>query len=138
MPAAPKDEFALELADHMDSVPGVFTRRFFGGTAFVSEGVQFAFMFDGSLYFRVDDESRAQYLARGAKPFTYQGKSKTVNVASYFEAPSDIIEDPELLSGWAGAAYRAALGAKLKSPSARTNPRAKGRKADRRRPTRRR
>jgi TfoX/Sxy family transcriptional regulator of competence genes len=79
-------------------------------------GVQFAFVIKGSLYLRVDDDSRAALEALGAVPFTYAGRSKTVTVASYLEAPDQIMDDADELLRWARHAQRAALAARRQVP----------------------
>jgi TfoX/Sxy family transcriptional regulator of competence genes len=111
-------EYARELAGHMRAVPRVITRRFFGGSAFVSDGLFFAFLMQGSLYLRVDQAGRAEAEALGAKPFVYAAKSRQLKVSSYYEAPSEVLEDPDLLSEWATRAHRAALAARA-APSAK-------------------
>ena len=72
-------------------------------------GVQFAFVMKGSLYLRVNDESRNAFEAVGALPFAYSGISNTVTVASYYEAPAEILDDVDVLSDWVARAYSAAL-----------------------------
>jgi DNA transformation protein and related proteins len=89
----------------------VTVSRFFGGMALSVDEVQFGFVMKGSLYLRVDEQTRAAFESRGASPFTYAGARKSVRVASYYEAPSEVVEDPELLAEWAAEAHRAALAA---------------------------
>jgi len=67
---------------------------------------------NGSLYLRVDDRTRPAFEALGAAPFTYGARSKRVTVAKYYEAPSEVLDDPDLLSRWATDAHRAALAAR--------------------------
>ncbi len=114
-------EYALELVERMNGVVPVSVSRFFGGAGLVAHGVQFGFVMEGSLYLRVDEVSRPAFIERGAAPFDYRGQSKQVTVASYFEVPGDIIDDPEALGRWAAEALRAAstaTGAKRKKRSA--------------------
>jgi DNA transformation protein and related proteins len=105
---------ALDIAGRIEGLGPVSVKRFFGGTALTVNGVQFAFVMKGSLYLRVDEESRATFEARGAMPFTYASGSKTVTVASYYEAPAEIFDDVEELRGWATRAYRAAHPSQLR------------------------
>jgi DNA transformation protein and related proteins len=107
-------ELAIELAERMMLAQPVTVVRFFSGAGLVAGGVQFGFVITGSLYLRVDDQTRAAYIAAGAAPFSYRGRSKPVTVASYFEAPSDVIDDRERLTQWAADALRAARAAKKK------------------------
>jgi TfoX/Sxy family transcriptional regulator of competence genes len=66
----------------------------------------------GSLYLRVDDRGRFHFEALGAVPFTYAGRSQAVIVTSYYEAPDEIVDDPDELRRWASEAHRAAASAR--------------------------
>ena len=112
---------ALELAGQMADLGPVEVGRFFGGAGLKCEGVQFAFVMKGTLYLRVDDDSRPAFLALGAAPFVYAGRSGTVTVASYYALPDEIADDPDELLRWAEQAHRAARNAR---PSARARQRA--------------
>jgi len=107
---------ALDVADQLTGLGAVTVGRFFGGAALLIEGLQFAFVIKGSLYLRVDAETRPEFEARGAEPFRYTGRSGLVTVASYYEAPDDIAEDTEALRRWAARAHRAACLAAAKKP----------------------
>jgi DNA transformation protein len=123
MNSAAARERALEIAEGLTGMGPVTVSRFFGGAALSAGGVQFGFVSKGSLYLRVDEESRRDFEARGAAPFTYSGRSKAVKVASYYEAPDDIIEDSEELNRWAARAYSAARSAKAFSSEVGTGSR---------------
>ena len=126
---SPARELALELAERIEGLGPVSVTRFFSGAALIAAGVQFGFVIRGSLYLRVDDKTRAEYEAAGAAPFSYAGRSKQVTVASYYEAPSEILEDSERLAAWAADAHRAALAARQRSGPARKTRRAGKRKS---------
>lgn len=115
-------EFALDIAARIDRLGPVTVKRLFGGAALVMEDVQFGFVMKGSLYLRVDDPGRAVFEARGAAPFVYLGGSKAVTVASYYEAPAEILEDPEDLRDWAAKAHRAALAVRRDNYSIKRRP----------------
>jgi TfoX/Sxy family transcriptional regulator of competence genes len=66
----------------------------------------------GSLDLRVDGQTRANFEALGAAPFTYAGRTNKVTVATYYEAPSEVVDDPDELGRWAVEAHRAALAAR--------------------------
>ena len=110
-------ELALEIAERIDTLPSVTVSRFFSGAALVADGVQFGFVMKGSLYLRVDDKNRAAFEALASKPFVYAGRSKTVTVASYYEAPSEVVDDPDVLGRWAAEAHRAATAAQRREKS---------------------
>jgi len=100
---------AREVADSLAEMGPITVTRFFSGAALRAGGAQFAFVMKGSLYLRVDAHGRAELEALGAVPFTYAGHAKTVTVASYVEAPDQIVDDPDELLRWARRAQRAAL-----------------------------
>ena len=118
---------ALEIADHLAGLGAVTVSRFFGGAALLIDGLQFAFVIKGSLYLRVDQESRADFEALGAAPFSYAGRSGPVVVASYYEAPDEIIDDPEELRRWAARSHRAALAGRERGRGPRRKPQGRGR-----------
>ena len=107
-------EFALEIAERITGLGPVTVRRFFSGAGLVADDVQFAFVIDGSLYFKVDDEFRADFAAMGAKPFVYEGKRKPVTISSYYETPEDVIYDEDELRKWAVRSHRVAAAARLR------------------------
>jgi DNA transformation protein len=65
------------------------------------------------LYFRADAQTIPRFEAEGSKPFQYQTRTKTVTVASYWELPARLFDEPEELTGWARAALAAAERAAL-------------------------
>ena len=102
-------ERAREIADQIDALPLVTVSRYFAGAALRADRVQFGFVMKGVLYLRVDESSREAFEAQGAAPFTYIGARKEVKVASYYEAPTEVLEDPMQLNQWAERALRAAV-----------------------------
>lgn len=105
-------ERALELAGQLVGIGPVEVGRFFGGAGLKCEGVQFGFVMKGTLYLRVDDETRPAFEALDATAFTYGGRSGTVTVASYYALPEEIADDPDELVRWAERAYGVARAAR--------------------------
>jgi len=118
-------ERALEIAERIETLGPVGVSRFFSGAGLIAQGVHFGFVIRGSLYLRVDDETRPTYEALGAAPFSYPGRSKTVTVASYYEVPGDVVEDSDELGRWATAALRAAQAAAMNKGKKKRKPAAK-------------
>ncbi len=105
-------DIALDIAERIHGLGTIDVKRFFGGAALVADGVQFGFVMKGTLYLRVDDDSRPRFEALSAHPFSYEGGSKVVKVASYYAAPDDVLDNADELRLWAATAHRAALAAR--------------------------
>lgn len=103
---APGD-FVSHVLDLMAGWSGVSLRRMFGGYGLYHQGVHFALIADDTLYFKVDESSRRDFEAAGTRPFVYSRKSKAVTL-SYWEAPSELFDDPEEMVRWARRAVGAA------------------------------
>lgn len=99
---------ATDIADRIEGLGEVTVHRYFGGQALRTGGVQFAFVMKGTLYLRVDEASRPDYIARGASPFAYRGAAGRVTVTAYYEAPGELVDDAESLAAWCADAVRAA------------------------------
>jgi DNA transformation protein len=91
----------------------VTIRRMFSGFGISADGTNFALALRSGLYFRADEQTIPRFEAEGSKPFQYQTRTKTVIVASYWELPARLFDDPEELTGWARAALVAAERAAL-------------------------
>ena len=98
----------------------VTIRRMFSGFGISADGTNFALALRSGLYFRADAQTIPRFEAEGSKPFQYQTRTRTVTVASYWELPARLFDDPEELTGWARAALAAAERAALaKRPKGR-------------------
>ncbi len=90
-------------------VPGIACRRMFGGWGIYKDGVFFALIDRGRLYFRVDERTLPNYQRMGSQPFVYsgpQGKPMTMN---YWELPAEVMDNPYEVSRWVEGAYMASL-----------------------------
>jgi DNA transformation protein len=97
------------VLDHLDALPELTARPMFGGIGLYSRSVFFGIVAADVLFFKVDDESRGDYVRRGAQPF----KPFPERPASrhYFAVPTGILEDPRELVDWARRAVRVAASA---------------------------
>jgi len=102
------------LIDLFSGFGPVTIRRMFSGFGISFDGTNFALALRGGLYLRADDTSIARFEAEGAKPFQYQTRTRTVTVASYWQLPERLYDDPEELTEWARAALAAAQRAALR------------------------
>ena len=101
-------------------------RPMFGGWGFYKNGVIFGIIADGELYFKVDEQNRADYEAVGSKPFVYSMKNGKETSLTYWQLPEDILENKRALAKWIDKAVAASLRAKAdkkskKKPTAKKN-----------------
>ncbi|MGH7561827.1 MAG: TfoX/Sxy family protein [Gemmatimonadales bacterium] len=114
-------EFVVEQLARV--LPDVRARGMFGGVGLYTGDLFFALIDDDTLYFKVDDGNRHDYVARGLGPFMPFGPGK--EVMQYYEAPAEVLEEMDRLREWAGKAVEVARrakdrkGAKPKRPSRR-------------------
>ena len=101
------------LIDLFSDFGPVTIRPMFSGFGISVDGVNFAMALRAGLFFRADEATIPQFEAEGSKPFQYQTSRKSVTVASYWQLPARLFDDPEEVTVWAraalGAAQRAAL-----------------------------
>jgi DNA transformation protein len=108
------------LIDLFSDFGPVTIRRMFSGFGISADGTNFALALRGGLYLRADEQTIARFEAEGSAPFSYQTRARTVTVASYWQLPERLYDDPEELTVWARAALAAAQRAALrKRPKAK-------------------
>lgn len=92
------------------TTPTIRARRMFGGVGIYSSDLFFALLDNDTLYFKVDDSTRGEFVAHGMGPFRPYGDAG--EVMQYYEVPEDVLEDPEVLGKWVEAAITVARNAK--------------------------
>src|ERR1700755_996649 len=108
------------LIDLFSGFGPVTIRRMFSGFGISADGTNFALALRGGLYLRADEQTIPRFEAEGSKPFSYQTRAKPVTVASYWQLPERLYDDPEELTDWAKASLAAAPRAAMrKRPKAR-------------------
>lgn len=110
-------EFVDYILEQLAPMGGITHRRMFGGVGLSRHELFFALIAQDTLYLKVDDANRAEFEAAGCEPFKPFGGDKAM---SYWSAPLDALEDPDLLAAWAGKGIEAA--ARAKAPKARRKP----------------
>jgi DNA transformation protein len=119
------------VVEMMRPFGAVAARAMFGGFGLYREGVFFAIVFDDTLYFKADARTRVDFEARGLEPFAFEKrKGGETILTSYFRAPEEALESPEVMARWARAAYGAALRvatARRAKPKAAARVRGRGR-----------
>jgi len=114
----PNPEFRDRVLGLLLAFGPVQARSMFGGYGLYLDGLMFGLIAHDVLYFKVDDGNRQEYLDAGEKPFTYDGKSRPVEM-SYYRVPERLFDDPGELAEWAGRAHEAARRSKIAQPPRR-------------------
>lgn len=108
-PAMALNENLLASIEEMIAPIGpISVRRMFGGAGLFADGAMFALIPGDGLYFKVDDATRAAYLAEGAQPFRYETKAGTREIASFCSVPERLYDEPEEFRQWAKTAIAVA------------------------------
>ena len=115
-------EYVSHVLDLLQDFGAVTAKPMFGGWGIYRDGIIFAIVVRGTLYFKADDTNRPRFIEKGLDCFTYMRKGKTCSM-SYYLAPDEVLEDSDELCDWAREAYAAALRARkplvVSSPAAR-------------------
>lgn len=99
------------IGDLLGEIEGITSRSMFGGWGIYKDGLFFAIITNGELYFKVDDSNRADFEQLGSHPFVYkQGKQKST--MSYWLLPVEVQEDRDKLGEFVGKAVAASHRAK--------------------------
>ena len=85
-------------------------RRMFGGVGLYSDEVFFAIIADDTVYLRVDETSRADFVDRGMAAFRPYADRPEVSI-TYFAVPADVLEDAGRFVEWSTRAVAAGLAA---------------------------
>ncbi len=100
------------VEDLLSGLPGITSRRMFSGYGIYKDGLFFALIAEGTLYFKVDSGNRADYEKLGSQPFRYSAKNRKMVTLSYWELPLEIMENREALEEWVERSLSAAQAAK--------------------------
>ncbi len=95
-----------------------YKSMFWGYSIYKHEKI-FAVYLAWQLYFKVDDNNRADYLDAWSECFSYEKKSWQVAVMAYYTVPEDILEDREILEQWIGKSL--SIPSKTKRKTSRKN-----------------
>jgi DNA transformation protein len=102
------DGFIAFLHELLEPLGAVTSRGMFGGHGVYVDGLFIAIVIDGRLYLKVDDETKAAFVAAGSAPFVYEGQKKPIEM-SYWNAPEEALDSPDQMRPWAKMAIAAAL-----------------------------
>lgn len=101
-------EFTTHLNDVFEHFGPIRAKRMFGGYGVYHNDLMFALVADDVLYLKADAESAAFFEQVGLTRFEYVKNGKAMRM-SYYRAPEEIFDDPDLAKVWAIRAYDAAL-----------------------------
>jgi DNA transformation protein and related proteins len=119
------------VLEQLGALSRVRPRRMFGGVGLYSDDIFFAIITDDTVYLRVDEVSRADFVARGMDAFRPYADRPEISM-TYFAVPADVLEDAGSFVHWSRRAVAAAL-AGAKKPALKTRAAAPAR-ARRRKP----
>jgi DNA transformation protein len=100
-------DYLQYVLEQLGGLARVTSRRMFGGMGLYCDGVFFGLIDDDTLFFKVDDTNRPDYVARGMAAFR-PFKDRPDQSMSYFEVPADALEDRDELAVWARKSILAA------------------------------
>ena len=95
------------LQDQLSSLGQLRGRAMFGGHGLYLDGLFIGIIDDETLYLKADDASRPAFETAGMEPFTYASRGRRITL-SFWQAPADVIEDPQELHRWVREAALAA------------------------------
>jgi DNA transformation protein len=79
-------------------VRGIRGRAMFGGVGIYSGEIFFALIANDTVYFKVDESTRADFEERGMEPFRPFGDDG--GTMKYYQLPEEILEDADALRLW--------------------------------------
>ena len=84
------------------------SRKMFGGHGIYHHDLMFGLVFDDELFLKTDKENVTLFEELDLEAFEFKTKDKLIKM-SYYRAPEEIYDDPELAQYWANTAFDAAL-----------------------------
>jgi DNA transformation protein len=111
---AKRSEFVDYLVEQLAPLGDVSAKSMFGGWGIFHDGRMFGLVADDTLYFKVDDTSRADFEREKLRPFRYERRDQGEATLPYYEAPSAALDDRELLCEWGRKGVEAAARAAAK------------------------
>ena len=103
-------DFLAYVLEQLAALPGVSSRRMFGGAGLYREEFFFGLIADDVLYLRVNDSNRSDYATRGMAAFRPYADRPHLSM-SYFEVPADVLENSAELAQWAQRSVAVAMAA---------------------------
>lgn len=113
-------EFQSYVIEQLAGLGPVSARRMFGGVGLYHDELFFALIDDDTLYLKVDDSNRDDYVSRGMRPFCPYPDKPEIQMGGYYAVPADVLEEATELALWARRSCQVSLAAaarKRKKPA---------------------
>ncbi len=121
-------EFQSYVLEQLAGLGPVSARRMFGGVGLYHDSLFFALIDDDTLYLKVDESTRDDYVRRGMRPFCPFPDKPEHQMGGYYTVPADVLEEAGELALWARRSCQVSLAAearKRRKPAASTAKRAR-------------
>lgn len=99
------------MGDVFTGMADITSRPMFGGYGIYQNGVFFALITEGELYFKVDNGNRKYFEELASEPFVYESHGKSMTM-SYWKLPEEIMESKHELPAWIERSVSAAVRSK--------------------------
>jgi DNA transformation protein len=103
-----RSDFLDHVVERLRLFGPVTTRRMFGGWGIYRDGTFFGLIAGDTLFFKTDDENRAEFERSSPGPFTFEKKGERI-VTHYYAVPEEALDDAAVMARWARLGYAAAL-----------------------------
>jgi DNA transformation protein len=112
------DEGLFEwIGEALEPLGRVTMRKMMGGATLYVDGIIFAIMDEGEIWFKADEESNAVWDEARCERFSMTFKDGRVGTMNHRRAPADVYDEPEAMQRWARLALEAgARGQAKKKP----------------------
>ncbi|OHA04078.1 MAG: hypothetical protein A3J58_02460 [Candidatus Sungbacteria bacterium RIFCSPHIGHO2_02_FULL_52_23] len=107
-----KGFYEYVIHDLLGGMPGITSRPMFSGWGIYKDGIIFAIIADGELYFKADEENQKYFERLSSTPFSYTMKNGKVSTLSYRILPEEAREDKRELEQWIARSVGASIRAK--------------------------
>ncbi|PPQ35231.1 TfoX/Sxy family protein [Rhodopila globiformis] len=112
------DRLADLVVELLDPLGPVSARRMFGGVGLFHRGLMFGLIVRDELFLKAGAANLAAFEAAGEAAFSYETRTGTHTLRSYWRCPPDLLDDGETFRDWARKAIEAATEASRAKPKA--------------------
>lgn len=101
-------EFTGFVLDLFAPLGAIAAKRMFGGVGIFRGAAMFALISNDAVFLKVGDGNRADFEAKGKRPFTYERKDGRSIALSFYPMPEDLFDDADEAASWAARALEEA------------------------------